>query len=395
MHDGTLNNYGLSEVTVSAKGTASINDDGKLGKCYYLDGTSYMTLSSNMMEYIKDRPFSYGCWFKTSGLAPDMTICGVLAFTYGCSLYINADGRLIGRIDNGENFVITMSVTKIYDSKWHHLFLTYDGATMKIYIDGKMETYVNVIFKNRYTNVGAIGTELNNPPKYIGKGYINDVKVYDNCLSEKEIKLLAQGLVLHYPLNQIDRSRNLLKASTQISLTGSDYPDSTSREKGKITVINDKRFNAYTWVQGNLAVPISKICEKAGEHFTFSCKIKTQNLTKKGISISLDTRTDNHQNLNIANLPIDINCNGQWQELCGTLVINHQDSTRMLISISSNGITDVVGATIEYKDFKLEYGSNSNPIWTPAWEDSDSWLDSTEYDCSGLCNNGISVLPPP
>lgn len=395
MHDGTLSNQGLSDVYVQNKGTATVSNDGKIGKCYYLDGTSYMTLSSNMMEFIKDHPFSYGCWFKTSGLAEGMSLCGILSFTYGCSMFINISGNLSARLDNGTNIVTFSSSTKLFDSKWHHLFYTYDGAIAKIYVDGEIVGNMNIVFKNRYNNEGAIGIDTNNYPVYKGKGYINDVRVYDNCLSPKEVKLLSQGLVIHYPLNQIDRSRNLLKASNKIVLSGSDYSPNTSRENGKLTVLNNEVFNAYTWVQGNLSIPIQDICKKPAEQFTFSCKVKTKNLSKSGLFISIDTRTETHQNQNIIALNIKENHNDIWQELSGILKITYTDSTRMLICISSAGATGFNGVVLEYKDFKLEYGANPHPLWTPAWEDSDSWLDTTEYDTSGLCNNGSTILPPP
>lgn len=395
MHDGTLSNQGLSEINVRDKGTSTISNDGKIGKCYYLDGTSYMTLSSNMMEFIKDHPFSYGCWFKTSGLAEGMSLCGILAFTYGCSMYISSSGHLGARIDDGTILQTFSTTPNLFDSKWHHLFLTYDGAIAKIYIDGAVAGNMNIVFKNRYSNIGAIGVEINNPSVWIGKGYINDVRVYDHCLSAKEVKLLSQGLILHYPLNQIDRSKNLLKTSNKIVLSGSDYPSSTSRENGKITVLNNEVFNAYTWVQGNLAISIQDLVKKPGEQFTFSCKIKTKNLTKSGLILSIDTRTDTHQNKNITSIPIKENLNDIWQELFGTFKITYTDSTRVLICISSAGATGFNGVVLEYKDFKLEYGFNPHPHWTPAWEDSDSWLDTTEYDTSGLCNNGSTILPPP
>ena len=176
MTDGTLNNQGLSDVYVKDKGTATVSNDGNMGKCYYLDGTSYMTLSSNMMEYIKDHPFSYGCWFKTSGLAEGMSMCGILSFTYGCGLFIREDGCLDARLDNGTNSVSINSLSiNLFDAKWHHLFCTYDGVNYKIYVDGIVVGNKDMVFKNRYNNIGVIGTETNNYSKYIGKGCICDV----------------------------------------------------------------------------------------------------------------------------------------------------------------------------------------------------------------------------
>lgn len=37
MTDGTLDNKGLSDVYVKSKGTATVSNDGDMGKCYYLE----------------------------------------------------------------------------------------------------------------------------------------------------------------------------------------------------------------------------------------------------------------------------------------------------------------------------------------------------------------------
>lgn len=369
MTDGTLNNQGLSDVYVKDKGTATVSNDGNMGKCYYLDGTSYMTLSSNMMEYIKDHPFSYGCWFKTSGLAEGMSMCGILSFTYGCGLFIREDGCLDARLDNGTNSVSINSLSiNLFDAKWHHLFCTYDGVNYKIYVDGIVVGNKDMVFKNRYNNIGVIGTETNNYSKYIGKGCICDVRVYDECIPNKMVKLLAQGLYLHYPMNQIDRDRNLL-LNTAFTTNNKFILQGTGTEGGfrcplavlgkpndtytvSLSLRGNANMNCYLiQPEGNLFIQLankSDLSETDYKHFSLSFTIKS------GYTLShiyICTRYGK-------------STPGDWFE-------------------------------IKPYSLTLQKGNVFNPVWTPAWEDADSWLDTTEYDTSGYRNNGLSNTPPP
>ena len=84
--------------------------------------------------------------------------------------------------------------------------------------------------------IGQWGWSYSVAYKYIGD--VNDVRVYDNCLSAAEIKEIAKGLVLHYPLNNayIEAATNYIKYPTP----GSVYapPWDVSKHPNAITVSN-------------------------------------------------------------------------------------------------------------------------------------------------------------
>ena len=73
---------------------------------------------------------------------------------------------------------------------------------MSIYINGLKENEIvidssSITYTNAdYFRIGSItsGNAFN--------GKINDVRVYDHCLSPLEVKQISQGLILHYPLNR-------------------------------------------------------------------------------------------------------------------------------------------------------------------------------------------------
>ena len=66
----------------------------------------------------------------------------------------------------------------------------------------------------------------------------------------------------------------------------------------------------------------------------------------------------------------------------------------MKLCIDFNASSDITTTNVPcyYRNLKLEEGYNPNPIYTPAWEGDDSWFETTEYDTSGFCNNGITTI---
>jgi hypothetical protein len=85
-------------------------------------------------------------------------------------------------------------------NRWYHVVGTYDGATMKIYVDG--------VLKNSKAQTGALGSNSTTAKigtfqgtNYNFTGRINDVRVYNHTLSDFEIKELAKAKVTHLTLN--------------------------------------------------------------------------------------------------------------------------------------------------------------------------------------------------
>jgi hypothetical protein len=72
---------------------------------------------------------------------------------------------------------------------WHHIVGTYDGNTIKIFLDGR---------SNQLTNVGKINLSTSNLQighgyfgggvSYLFDGLIDDVKIYNAALSTSQIK---------------------------------------------------------------------------------------------------------------------------------------------------------------------------------------------------------------
>ena len=163
--------------------------------------------------------------------------------------------------------------------------------------------------------------------------------------------------------------RNLLKNSDAIYLIGSDYPSNTKREKGKITLLDNVRFNAYSWVENKMSETPEEMARKIGETYTASIEVKTTNLRQGNVYFSCSLRTNDYRTVFVAGTPVPANAN-EWQKISASFKISQTSLavTKCLYNLDSNGAVVNKGTIIEYRNFKLEKG-NVATDWTPAPED--------------------------
>lgn len=79
--------------------------------------------------------------------------------------------------------------------KWTHVAITYENPKGTIYINGQQQT--------TFTGISASSSFSFDTSicKSSGLHYINDFRLYDHCLSKKEVQEISKGLILHYPLD--------------------------------------------------------------------------------------------------------------------------------------------------------------------------------------------------
>ena len=214
--DGTLENKGVSDITVTNHG-ATISTDGKIGSCYTFSSSAWQRIVfpynlSNATE------FSICLWHK-----PTTTSISGALFTFS-----RTSGNYWQFAISQNNLTIRDSSTGVTGTRknyslgtfvanqWVHLTLTYNAGTVKIYKDGSLfstnTTGGTSMCSYDGTTAGIGETLTNNSSYYIG-GSINDFRIYDHCLSAAEVKEISQGLVLHYKLDSLNN--NLFKLTPQ------------------------------------------------------------------------------------------------------------------------------------------------------------------------------------
>ena len=197
--NGNLDNYGLSNVSVTNNG-ATVNDYGKIGKCYSFNGSTNNLSFTPKVDGLST--FSICLWLCPSSSTPSGVFFSLERDTYWQVTFVN---NTIGIRDNSVGYSGSrknFSTGTYAANTWTHLAVTYDHGTLNIYRDGGLLSTNSVggTQLNTLINNCRIGSAVQSG--YYHSGKINDVRIYDHCLSPKEVKDISKGLVLHYTMDE-------------------------------------------------------------------------------------------------------------------------------------------------------------------------------------------------
>ncbi len=100
----------------------------------------------------------------------------------GLRFWIHTNGRRVERT--------TALDYDFHDQQWHHLYLTYDGMQMKLYVDAQLKDVHQVagsVDSAPILNIGQRNALVNNGRANTFKGLIDDIQVYKKALTADEI----------------------------------------------------------------------------------------------------------------------------------------------------------------------------------------------------------------
>lgn len=222
-----------SRYTLAYTGNCFNASAGKMGpSCYYNNSYELGGLYSDKKINLGNK-LSMCCWVNFSALNPNSALGGSMGGQHrypnctGMGLTIkyisNSTGYLSCNTGDGNGnrtYNTYCGNTLLSAGVWYHVVFTYDGSTIKFYVNGKFDgshSYTAQKNVEDYVFLGAWSFELGtDSPTIYGNyklnGKINDFRIYDHVLSKKEIKLLSQGLVAHYQLKGMG-STNYLKGA--------------------------------------------------------------------------------------------------------------------------------------------------------------------------------------
>lgn len=369
--NGNLNNQGLFDST-SVNYNATIENNGKIGKCYSFNGTdSHISFTSPINT--DNTNFSICCWVKFNSYSTQCIFSIRTSVGKGISLFKISENF---RFDAGE--LTQFSSYNIPINKWIHVTVTKDNQYKKLYINGQLIDTVNSVGNiTDMDSIGSIGASQQPGGGFNNfmNGHMNDFRIYDHCLSAKEVSEIAKGMILNYQLKGFG-GENLFGFNKGVKI-GTIHSNSTVKsnpEEYGYTVNITSNSNAISCRIQNLGFN-----GQAGESYTFSADIYASSncqamfdICDRGVTIF--NLTTIKQRYSFSAIPENYyQSNSVYNGFCDIQTVNCS------------------GITIYLSNVKIERGNIATPFCPSISDDIYYKLGydtNVEYDCSGLNNNG-------
>ena len=173
------------------KGDASF---GKVGGGFGLDGSNQFEIPHD--PALDPECFTLGLWafIPTDQATMPWLVCKnyheAAEGNYGINL-LNGTVRAVMNIGGGakNSFVVPAPHKKVKFDAWNHLAMSYDGATLRLFVNGAEVGAKSIGLKRVPANRGlAIGGRQDKPnPIYQFRGVVDEVRFYDRALKPKEV----------------------------------------------------------------------------------------------------------------------------------------------------------------------------------------------------------------
>lgn len=376
-----LRQQGLDNITITTANTNNFQNEGKLGS-KSLDVSGHYAF--RVPSLVKKRVFSCAFWYKpiTDSSLSDNWRRIIVFDTY------TSDGSTAGAIFRFESSYGYQSSNTTYCisihnnvgepiasigtglgasdgwNKWQHIVITADGTTLKCYRDGMQVASGAMSNGGMLQGTVHIGYSGNRPV-----GRLNDFRLYDHCLSPMEVKEFAKGLVLHYPLNRQGWGQENLIAGTDFNGSSQKYTVTSGTEGGFTytpteTILANTEYTVSCQLRGSANMNLYKLCTGGNEAISWVNRSQLSTTEYRPFSITFTYPSSKTLN----------------QIYICTRYGTSSTSTGDWFEIKPNSL-------------KLEKGSVATP-WCPNSSDTLATTmglnETTEYDCSGFCNNANS-----
>ena len=400
--NGNLSNQGLSEVTVTNSG-ATVASNGKIGSCYLFNPAKLSLTPSFITSFHGD--FSFSLWLKVNSFTTSWETYLQIGIgtapwnSYRIGLLRDAGtSNLIFCIGDGNSSTQSNCQTSYSAGDWYHFTCTYSKAEqkMRIYKNGVLSNTHSTSIIPKLSDVPYVTLGQVNDGTYKTNCLMNDFRLYDHCLSAKEVNEISKGLNLHYKLSDpyVESTTNYSSQSTGSS--GWNNSGSSTRNNNDTSV--NRVFSTC---------PVLSIQQTAAGNsaMTFG-NVSTSTYTAlKGATVTASVYayiSDVNCSSSVVYLRSTVNNNKEGDEICA---FQYNGSTNpqswpknQWIRIEGTGTV----ASAETAVYFCTYTNNLNEkrcftCWQLELKDHSTPFvvgsrdESTVYDCSGIANNGTKI----
>ncbi len=271
--------YASGATTFCAGGSVNLNVSA-LGNAMQMNGTQYAQ-SNNSTLPVGNTSRTIEAWVKTTTSTNGVIANWGQPFTNQRSGLIIVNSRIYYV---GENNDLQGNIN-ISDGNWHHVAATFDGTTLKLYVDGALDVSSAKSFNTSGTtlrigqrSIGDAGSELYN-------GIMDELRIWNVARTQTELQNNrfaeipgnSSGLVAYYKLNE----------TTGLSLTDASVNNVTSTLTAAATWIPSNApgsFNSYAWTPGGATT--SSITANATGNYTVTVS-NTQGCSATSVPITV------------------------------------------------------------------------------------------------------------
>ncbi len=180
---------GASDGTLSGDVTLTQDRFDNENQAYAFDGNDDSIILPESEAFTSiDREITVSAWIYPKSFASET---GVMMRDRFWRMFLLEDGSLFGNIfnENGDENRVG-SAAKASLNTWSHAAFTYDGQSIRVYLNGKQSgslTYPAIrIGRQDYSSNPVLGTGFGNSQNDFN-GSIDDVRVYDRALTTEEM----------------------------------------------------------------------------------------------------------------------------------------------------------------------------------------------------------------
>lgn len=391
--DGVIKNQGLINDEFITSIDPTFSNDGKLGKC--LEQGQFDMSATMTSKILNNQALTICFWIYVNAEegSKGSTIFGNInnnvefnnrkfsIFQYPtCN-----DLHLSWMNDAAKAFMMTPIYKGVLPSyQWTHVTITYHNPTMTVYINGiKKYTYSGVSNSSSFEYQTRIVWQ---------NAYrkLNDFRIYNECLSPRQVKEISKGLVCHYPMGNVDGKiggRNLLVKTNQgkTKWTNAHADGSYSCESVNWNGINAVKMSCATpttswkmFMFDGLLENFDKL--EAGGNYILSYDVIGN--IKVGFSNLWDSSAVNSivEKSSITILETSYG----YHYTVDILLKNILTKSKQVVYLHNNL---KAGESVIIANLKLEKG-NKATAYTPCPTDDSVMYDNVIYDTSGYGNNG-------
>lgn len=396
--NGDLHNQGCTDYTITAFEASPTFTTGKIGQCYQRANTSSqitngLQIQDNLVSTFGTAA-SVAVWVKPLGTHTHYNGTILSSGDWNKKRWafgVSQDNSQVDVLCGGYNNYISCTVPV---NQWTHLASTFENGVCKLYKNG--------VYVGEKTGQAAFDSDANwtgicretYAGGYFGfNGCINDLRIYDHCLSVAEVKEISQGLVLHYKLDDQFSENTTNLASTATS--GWNNSGTCTRTTNDTTIpnppTNSNTYSIRATSDGSMAAQIGTTSANHPSKTIIASTYVWLDGTQDSSSFYLrSVKTDG----SVGALMYNGNSNPttwpqrQWIRIATNAIATASDATKFYICTYVNKNTEVRA----FNGWQIEEKDHVTPWTTPGTtRTSTNIQDSSGYGHNGSINGTLTL----